>query len=92
MAKSGDKRLTYRVSGQVFFASADMLVDSFDIRDIEGKPVRIDLSGAHFWDIMAVNALDKVCQRLRKHGSAVEVFGLNEQSRALVSKLDLGIE
>jgi sulfate permease, SulP family len=47
---------------------------------------------AHFWDITAVNALDKVCQRLRKHGSHVEVVGLNEHGRALVSKLDLGIE
>ncbi len=85
-------RLVYRVSGQVFFASADMLVEAFDIRDIEGRPVRIDLTGAHFWDITAVNALDKVCQRLRKHGSAVEVVGMNAQTRALVSRLDLAIE
>ncbi len=89
---SEGEQLTYRVSGQVFFASADLLVDSFDVRDIEGKPVVIDLSAAHFWDITAVNALDKVCQRLRKHGSPVKVVGMNEQSRALVSKLDLGIE
>jgi SulP family sulfate permease len=39
-----------------------------------------------------VNALDKVCQRLRKHGSVVEVTGLNAHSRALVSRLDIGIE
>lgn len=84
--------LVYRVSGQVFFASADMLVEAFDIRDIEGRPVRIDLADAHFWDITAVNALDKVCQRLRKHGSAVEVVGMNAQTRALVSRLDLAIE
>ncbi|MFG6412662.1 SulP family inorganic anion transporter [Roseateles sp. DC23W] len=88
----GDQLLTYRVSGQVFFASADLLVDAFDVRDIEGRPVRIDLTAAHFWDITAVNALDMVCQRLRKHGSTVEVVGLNAHSRALVDKLDLGIE
>jgi SulP family sulfate permease len=85
-------QLTYRVSGQVFFASADLLVDAFDVREIEGKPVIIDLSAAHFWDITAVNALDKVCQRLRKHGSSVKVIGMNEHSQALVAKLDLGIE
>lgn len=84
--------LTYRVMGQVFFASADMLVDSFDVRDVEGRPVTIDLTAAHFWDITAVNALDKVRQRLRKHGSSVRVVGMNEHSRALISKLDLGIE
>ena len=92
VAKTGTESLTYRVSGQVFFASADMLVDAFDVRDVEGKPVCIDVSEAHFWDITAVNALEKVCQRLRKHGSPVEVVGLNEQGRMLVSKLDLGIE
>jgi SulP family sulfate permease len=84
--------LIYRISGQVFFASADLLVDAFDVRDIEGRPVRIELANAHFWDITAVNALDKVCQRLRKHGSVVEVTGLNAHSRALVSRLDIGIE
>lgn len=90
--QSGDELLTYRVSGQVFFASAELLIEAFDVRDIEGRPVRIDLGAAHFWDITAVNALDKVCQRLRKHGSAVEVVGLNEQGRALLSTLDLGID
>ncbi|ARU05570.1 sodium-independent anion transporter [Comamonas serinivorans] len=88
----GADSLSYRVSGQVFFASADLLVDAFDVRDVAGRPVRIDLTNAHFWDITAVNALDKVCQRLRKHGSPVEVIGLNAHSRALVARLDLGIE
>ncbi|CAN5884020.1 SulP family inorganic anion transporter [soil metagenome] len=92
VTRTGEEALLYRVSGQVFFASADLLVDAFDVRDVEGRPVTIDLSQAHFWDITSVNALDKICQRLRKHGSAVEVSGLNEQGRALVAKLDLGIE
>ena len=92
VTRTGEEALTYWVSGQVFFASADLLVDSFDVREVEGRPVTIDLSHAHFWDITSVTALDKICQRLRKHGSKVEVLGMNEHSRALVSKLDLGIE
>jgi SulP family sulfate permease len=88
---SGEDVLVYRVSGQVFFASADMLVDAFDVREVNGRPVQIDVSGAHFWDITAVAALDKVCQRLRKHGSTVEVLGLNPHSQALVNKLDLEV-
>ncbi|RYF32273.1 MAG: SulP family inorganic anion transporter, partial [Comamonadaceae bacterium] len=66
----------YRVTGQVFFASADLFVDAFDVRETEGRPVRIDVSQAHFWDVTAVAALDKVTEHLRKHGSAVEVIGL----------------
>jgi SulP family sulfate permease len=34
----------YRITGQVFFASADMLVEAFDVREIDGAPVRIDVS------------------------------------------------
>ncbi len=78
---------TYRVRGQVFFASADLFVDAFDTRDTENRPVRIDVSQAHFWDVTAVGALDKVVQRLRKHGSMVEVIGLNSASEVLIDRL-----
>ena len=84
---AGDQTLTYRVTGQVFFASADWLIDAFDVREVAGRPVVLDVSAAHFWDITAVKALDKVCQRLRKHGSTVEVLGLNAQSRALAERV-----
>jgi SulP family sulfate permease len=92
VTRTGDETFTYRVSGQVFFASADLLVDAFDVREVKGRPVTIDLSQAHFWDITSVTALDKICQRLRKHGSKVDVLGMNDHSRALVSRLDLGID
>lgn len=77
----------YRVSGQVFFASADVFVDAFDVRDTENRAVCIDVSQAHFWDVTAVTALDKVTQRLRKHGSTVELIGLNRASETLIDKL-----
>lgn len=80
---------TYRVAGQVFFASADVFVDAFDTLDTENRPVRIDLTQAHFWDVTAVAALDKVVQRLQKHGSTVEVIGLNDASAVLVDRLGL---
>ncbi|MDA8445635.1 SulP family inorganic anion transporter [Paracidovorax valerianellae] len=78
---------TWYVSGQVFFASADAFIDAFDILAAEGRPVRIDVSRAHFWDVTAVAALEKVVQRLRHHGAVVEVVGLNEASAVLVDRL-----
>lgn len=78
---------TWRVTGQVFFASADAFIDSFDILGAEGRPVRIDVTGAHFWDITAVAALDKVVQRLQHHGCTVEVVGLNQASAVLIDRL-----
>jgi SulP family sulfate permease len=82
------KRLSYRVSGQVFFASADLFVEAFDFRDARGHAVLIDLSHAHFWDITAVAALDKVQQRFKTHGIPVEITGLNEASSTLVERID----
>jgi SulP family sulfate permease len=76
---------TYEIYGQVFFASADRFVDAFDFDASQGK-VRIDLTHAHFWDITAVNALDKVVLKFRRRGSEVDVKGLNEASATLVDK------
>ncbi|QKK19198.1 SulP family inorganic anion transporter [Rhizobium indicum] len=81
-------RLTYRVAGQVFFASADVFVEAFDVQDAVGKSVLIDVSEAHFWDITAVAALDKVVHRFGAHGIAVEVAGLNQASATLIGSLD----
>jgi sulfate permease, SulP family len=78
---------TWWVRGQVFFASADALVDSFDVRAVAGLPVRIDVSAAHFWDITAVGALDKVVQRLQEHGCTVELVGMDARSLRLVQRM-----
>jgi SulP family sulfate permease len=82
------KQVSYRVSGQVFFASADVFIDAFDIAEAEGMAVTIDVSQAHFWDITAVAALDRVVQRFRAHGVAIDVIGLNEASATLIGRLD----
>jgi SulP family sulfate permease len=82
------KRLTYRVSGQVFFASADMFVDAFDIAGATDMEVAIDVSQAHFWDITAVAALDKVVTRFKAHGVPTRVIGANRASSTLIERLD----
>lgn len=86
-AKTEDDGTTriYEIYGQVFFASADRFIDAFDFDTPQAK-VRIDLTHAHFWDITAVSALDKVVMKLRRKGSEVEVLGLNVASATLVDK------
>ncbi|NWO09444.1 SulP family inorganic anion transporter [Chromohalobacter salexigens] len=81
----GDNTRGYRVVGQVFFTSADHFVDAFDFKETVEK-VRIDLSRAHFWDITAVGALDKVVIKFRREGTEVELIGLNEASATLVDR------
>ncbi|MDE1918321.1 MAG: SulP family inorganic anion transporter [Sphingomonadales bacterium] len=73
----------YTVSGQIFFASASLFADSFDLRD-EVNHVRIDLTYAHLWDITAVGALEEVVATMRRHGITVDVIGLNAASAILV--------
>ncbi|NMY52611.1 SulP family inorganic anion transporter [Pseudomonas sp. WS 5011] len=76
---------TYKVVGQVFFSSADKFIAAFDFKDTVRK-VTIDLSRAHFWDITAVAALDKVVIKLRREGIEVHVLGLNEASATIVDR------
>ncbi|RZI72540.1 MAG: SulP family inorganic anion transporter [Pseudomonas sp.] len=76
---------TYVVLGQIFFASADIFVDQFDLGDT-ARSVRIDLSAAHLWDVTAVGALEDLVTRMRRHGTAVEVVGMNEASAILVDR------
>jgi SulP family sulfate permease len=76
---------SYRVVGQVFFASAETFVGAFDFKEVVAK-VHIDVSRAHFWDITAVSALDKVVLKFKREGAEVEVTGLNEASATLVDR------
>lgn len=75
----------YQVTGQVFFASADRFANAFDYKEVLDK-VMIDVHRAHFWDITAVSALDKVVLKFRREGTDVEVVGLNEASATMVDK------
>ncbi len=88
MAEDEGRVRNYRITGQVFFASADRFVASFDFKEVIEK-VRIDVSRAHFWDITAVSALDKVVVKFRREGTEVEVIGLNEASRTMVDRFAL---
>ena len=85
------RHLTYRVSGQVFFASADVFVEAFDIEEANGMNVLIDVTQAHFWDITAVAALDKVVDRFNAHDIPVTVIGVNDASATLIGSLNGGI-
>ena len=76
---------TYTVIGQVFFSSAEKFAASFDFKEVVSKVV-IDLRRAHFWDISAVSALDKVVIKFRREGTDVEISGLNEASETIVDR------
>jgi len=82
------EQVVYHVTGQVFFASVDRFTRAFDVDEIAPR-VRIDVSAAHFWDISAVAALDKVVTRLRQGGAQVDVIGYNRASTDIVDRFAL---
>ncbi|SDN77150.1 SulP family inorganic anion transporter [Vreelandella arcis] len=75
----------YQVVGQVFFASSERFIGAFDFKESVDK-VTINLSRAHFWDITAVQALDRVVIKFRREGTEVELIGLNEASATVVDR------
>ncbi|WP_416884805.1 SulP family inorganic anion transporter [Marinospirillum sp.] len=75
----------YQVQGQVFFASSTQFMAAFDYKEVVEKVI-IDLTEAHFWDITAVESLDRVVIKLRREGADVELIGLNQASATLVDR------
>ena len=76
----------YTIKGQVFFASSNKFVKAFSFKETV-KKVNIDVSEAHFWDLSAVAALDRVVEKYKKRNIITNVIGLNLASKTLVSKL-----
>ncbi len=72
-------RVTYRVSGELFFASSNDLVYQFDYA---GDPDRvlIDVSASHIWDASTVASLDAITTKYQSRGKTVEIVGLNRDS------------
>ena len=81
-----DGVLRYRVTGNLFFASADVFAAAFEHH---GHPTRveIDMTGAHLWDLTGSAALDKVVFRYRRQGAEVQVTGMNAAARTLVDRV-----
>ncbi|WP_286902822.1 SulP family inorganic anion transporter [Vreelandella sedimenti] len=79
------KEREYQVVGQVFFASSERFTAAFDLKESIEK-VTIDLSRAHFWDVTAVQALDRIVIKFRREGTEVEMVGLSEASATVVDR------
>ena len=87
LSEDGRER-RYDVRGQVFFASADAFGSAFDVREPLERVI-IDVNHAHFWDISAVAALDKVMLKLRGAGVLVDIVGMNPASAQIVDRLGM---
>ncbi|QGU03836.1 SulP family inorganic anion transporter [Corynebacterium comes] len=71
---------TYRVTGQLFFASSNDLVSQFDYGESVGRIV-IDLTDAEIWDASTVATFDAIQQKFQSRGKIVDIIGLDGPSK-----------
>ncbi len=86
VASPDGRSRTYRVHGQLFFASVDRFAAAFDYKEALEK-VTIDVSDAHIWDISSVAAVDMAVLKFRREGAEVELVGMNRASETIVDRL-----
>jgi len=82
----------YVVTGEIFFASVDKFIEKLgpeSAYEDAAHNVVIDVSKAHFWDISAIGALEKVVERMRRNGRHTRVVGLNQASADLFDRFAL---
>lgn len=77
---------TYRIHGQLFWASSNDLVYAFDYTD-DADRIIIDLSHAEIWDASTVATLDSITQKFRDRGKTVEITGLDGPSKTRLDRL-----
>ncbi|MDN8623392.1 SulP family inorganic anion transporter [Corynebacterium kroppenstedtii] len=80
------KTSRYRVRGQLFFASSNDLVFSFNYTD-SAKTIEIDVSEAEVWDSSAVSALESIAYKYRQRGKHVHVVGATGASLERLRRL-----
>ncbi|MEU3530467.1 SulP family inorganic anion transporter [Streptomyces murinus] len=75
-------QVVYAVTGELFFASSNDLVQRFDYAN-DPDDVVIDLSATHIWDASSVAALDAIETKYARRGKRVSIMGLNEPSAVM---------
>lgn len=77
---------TYRVTGQLFWASSNDLIHRFDYA-ADPASVVIDLTGADVWDASTVATLDAVQAKYTARGTRVRIVGLDGASLQRLERL-----
>ncbi|WP_291084415.1 SulP family inorganic anion transporter [Dietzia sp. UBA5065] len=77
---------TYRVTGELFWASSNDLVYQFDYAD-DPEHVVLDLTDADIWDASTVATLDAVQQKYAAKGKTLSVIGLDGASQERLDML-----
>lgn len=78
---------TFKVKGQLFFASTESFVKYFKALNVAGNSITIDFADAIIWDDSAIGALMKVKNHFEKQHVSVSFENMNESGRALIKQM-----
>lgn len=76
----------YHVKGQLFFASTESFINSFDYNE-KVQHIIINLESTRLWDESAVAALDKVIIKYHKKGIKVNLEGVSQSCSQLIERM-----
>lgn len=79
---------TYRIEGQLFFASTESFINYFKNNEFSNSEISIDFSHSRIWDDSGVGALYKVLDLLREKGIDVDITGLDDSSQKIMKHLE----
>lgn len=82
-----DNSITFVVTGQLFFASIESLVDQLIVYEGEKKHIIIDFQEANLWDSSAVEAIQTTIQNFEKRRYKISVINLNTDSKYLLNRM-----
>jgi SulP family sulfate permease len=85
-ATSATPTVFYTVTGELFFASSNDLTTQFEYSADPARVV-IDLTRSHVWDASTVAALDAITTKYERHGTTVEIIGMNDESTRMHDRL-----
>ncbi|MCX5592520.1 SulP family inorganic anion transporter [Alcaligenes endophyticus] len=85
LGDEGKSRI-YKIKGQLFFASANQVIDEIDLNEPIPE-IFLDFSDAHVWDITAVETIERIHTKLSAKGVSVKILGLNEKSHRTILQL-----
>ena len=91
LVSSEDSTAVYEVRGQLFFASSNDLVYSFDYT-LPVKEVIVDFSRADIWDASTVAVLDSVESKYAARGVTVSFRGLDAANEQRYRRLSHGLK
>ena len=83
---SNTRTMVYTVTGQIFFASIDSLMNQIEF-SVDADYIVLDFSNSHVWDDSAVAAIDKLVLKFSENDKETRITGLNKDSSQLVKRL-----